>query len=90
MTVKIRLKREGRKKIPSYSIVIIDSRKARDGKYIEKVGNYHPLLEKDNPNRVVFNEFSVKSWLTKGAQPTNTVLRLLVFKGIIKNPNVNI
>ena len=78
MTVRIRLKRGGRKKLPSYSIIIIDSRKARDGKYIAKVGHYHPLLNKNDPNRVIFKDGDIKYWLSKGAQPTKTVTRLLL------------
>lgn len=80
MTVRIRLRREGRKKLPSYSIVIIDSRKARDAQYIEKIGHYHPLLEKQDPNRVVLKEDNLKYWLSQGAQPTKTVTRLIINK----------
>lgn len=75
MSVKIRLKRMGAKKRPYYRIVVMDSKKPRDGRAIEEVGFYHPIEVKDEQIKV--NEERVREWLSKGAQPTNIVRRLL-------------
>ena len=80
MAVKMRLTRMGDKKSPFYRIVITDSRKARDGGYIEKVGHYDPRTKE-----VVIDEAKAKDWISKGVQPTDTVKTLLVQKGIIEN-----
>ncbi len=80
MAVKLRLRRMGKKKMPFYRIVATDSRVARDGKYIEKVGHYNPLM--DPPEIVVDDEKAMK-WLTRGAIPTDTVRSLLSKKGIM-------
>jgi small subunit ribosomal protein S16 len=82
MSVKIRLSRGGAKKRPYYHIVIADSRRARDGKFIERVGSYNPMLPKDNPDRVKLNEERVKHWLGVGAQPTDRVHRFLGAAGM--------
>lgn len=74
MSVKIRLKRIGAKKRPSYRIVISDSRKPRDGRTIEEVGAYHPI---EGENQLQLKEANVRNWLDKGARPTPTVKRLL-------------
>ncbi|MCQ2399880.1 MAG: 30S ribosomal protein S16 [Clostridia bacterium] len=79
MAVKMRLTRLGDKKSPIYRIVITDSRKARDGGYIENVGHYDPKTKE-----VVFNEEAAKKWLANGVQPTETVKTLLVQKGIVE------
>ena len=79
--LKIRLKRMGAKKAPFYRIVVTDSRKARDGGYIEKVGHYNPLT---NPAEIVIDEEKAKKWIACGVQPTDTVRTLLVQKGIIE------
>ncbi|MFQ9515483.1 MAG: 30S ribosomal protein S16 [Eubacterium sp.] len=81
MAVKIRLKRMGKKKAPFYRIVVADSRSPRDGRFIEEVGTYDP-----NQDPSVFNvdEESVKKWLANGAQPTETVGKLLKIAGIEK------
>ncbi len=76
MSTKIRLKRFGTKKRPFYRIVVIDSRAPRDGRALDEVGLYHPI-ETDEDRRVRFDEEKVREWLGKGAQPTNTVRRLL-------------
>lgn len=82
MSVKIRLARGGAKKRPYYQIVIADSRRARDGKFIERVGSYNPMLPKDSPDRVKFNEERIKHWLSVGAQPTDRVHRFLGAAGL--------
>ena len=83
MSLKIRLARAGAKKRPYYRIVVADSRSPRDGRYIEKIGTYDPLLPKD-AERVKLVEDRVKHWLGVGAQPTDRVLRFLDKAGIRK------
>lgn len=68
MAVKIRLARGGAKKKPYYRIVVADSRRSRDGKFLEKIGTYNPLLAKDDANRVIFKEDRLKHWLANGAE----------------------
>src|SRR5689334_24380419 len=75
--LKIRLARGGAKKRPYYSIVVADSHSPRDGRFIEKVGSYNPLLKKDDPNRVVLKVERIQEWMKKGAQPTDRVAREL-------------
>jgi small subunit ribosomal protein S16 len=82
--LKIRLTRGGAKKRPYYSIVIADSHAARDGRFIEKVGSYNPLLKKDDPNRVNLKLEQIQAWLKKGAQPTDRVARFLANEGLVK------
>jgi small subunit ribosomal protein S16 len=84
MSLKIRLARAGTKKRPFYRIVIADSHSPRDGRYIEKIGTYDPLLPKGSPERIKFSEDRVKHWLGVGAQPTDRVLRFLDTAGIKK------
>jgi small subunit ribosomal protein S16 len=84
MSLKIRLARAGAKKRPFYRIVVADSHSPRDGRYIEKIGTYDPLLPKDSGDRVKFSEDRVKHWLGVGAQPTDRVLRFLDKAGIRK------
>lgn len=83
MAVKMRLTRMGDKKSPFYRIVVVDSRVARDGKYIDKVGHYNPI---SNPAEVVIDADKAKDWLSKGVQPTETVRALLLNAGIIEKP----
>ena len=83
MSLKIRLARAGAKKRPYYRIVVADSRMPRDGRYIEKIGTYNPLLPKD-AQRVTLLEERVQHWLGVGAQPTDRVLRFLDAAGIRK------
>lgn len=83
MSVKLRLARRGAKKRPFYHIVAADSHSARDGKYIEKVGSYDPLLGKTDEKRVQFDLERVKHWLSKGAQPTDRVARFLSAQGLV-------
>jgi small subunit ribosomal protein S16 len=80
--LKIRLARGGAKKRPYYSIVVADSHSPRDGRFIEKVGSYNPLLKKDDPNRVVLKAERIQEWMSKGAQPTERVQRELAKQGI--------
>jgi small subunit ribosomal protein S16 len=79
MAVRIRLTRVGSKKKPVYRVVVADSRSPRDGKFIEIVGRYNPQAE---PSLIEFDEAKVKDWLAKGAQPSDTVSRLLKAKNI--------
>src|SRR4051794_15011034 len=82
MAVAIRLSRGGSKKRPYYRIVVADSRNARDGRFIEKVGTYNPLLAKDSPERVKLDTDRISHWLSVGAQPSDRVLRFLDAAGI--------
>jgi small subunit ribosomal protein S16 len=82
MAVSIRLSRGGSKKRPYYRIVVADARSSRDGKFIEKIGNYNPLLAKDAENRVVLDTERAKHWLSVGAQPTDRVARFLDQAGL--------
>jgi small subunit ribosomal protein S16 len=82
MSVKMRLSRGGSKKRPYYYVVIANSTSPRDGKYIEQIGTFNPLLKKDNPERSKLNEDRVKHWLSVGAQPTDRVMRLLDAAGL--------
>ncbi len=83
MAVKMRLTRLGDKKSPFYRIVVCDSRTARDGGYIDKVGHYNPITV---PAEIVLDEVKVKDWLSKGVQPTDTVKNILVNQGILPKP----
>ena len=89
MSLKIRLTRAGAKKRPYYRIVIADSRSPRDGRFIEKVGTYDPMKKKDDPARVTLETEKVQAWLTKGAQPTDRVLRFLDKAGVSTRPARN-
>ncbi len=75
--IKIRLARFGRKKKPFYRIVVANEDAPRDGKYIEKIGTYDPMLENTNPSRVTMKDDRVSYWLQQGAQPTNRVLKII-------------
>ena len=77
MSIKIRLARAGSKKRPFYRVVAADSRMPRDGRFIEKLGTYNPLLKKDDDDRVKLDIDKVKDWLSKGAQTTDRISRLL-------------
>jgi small subunit ribosomal protein S16 len=82
MAIKIRLARGGSKKRPFYRIVAADSRMPRDGRFIEKLGTYNPLLPKDREDRVQMNVERVQYWLGLGAQPTDRVARMLEAAGV--------
>ena len=92
MALKLRLARGGTKKRPFYHIVVADARSPRDGRFIEKLGTFNPLLAKDNEGRVVLDTERAKHWVSVGAQPTDRVLRFLDVAGVAKrdarnNPN---
>ncbi|NNC72962.1 MAG: 30S ribosomal protein S16 [Sphingomonadaceae bacterium] len=89
MPVAIRLSRGGAKKRPYYKIVVADSRRARDGKFIERIGSYNPLLAKDNPDRVKLDEERAKHWISVGAKPSDRVMRFLDAAGIMERPARN-
>ena len=82
MSLAIRLARGGMKKKPYYRIVVTDSRNARDGKFLEKIGTYNPLLNKENPERVKLDGERATHWLSVGAQPSDRVARFLDAAGI--------
>ncbi|WP_420858500.1 30S ribosomal protein S16 [Marivivens marinus] len=84
MAMKIRLARGGSKKRPHYAIVAADSRMPRDGRFIEKLGTYNPLLPKDSEDRVKMDVERVQHWLSKGAQPTDRVARFLEAAGVVE------
>ena len=84
MAVRLRLARAGAKKRPFYRVVAADERAPRDGRFIEKLGTYNPLLPRDHPERVVLNVERVEHWLSHGAQPTDRVLRFLDAVGLAK------
>src|SRR3954447_25972041 len=86
MAVAIRLSRGGAKKRPYYKIVVADARNARDGKFIERVGSYNPLLPKDSQERVKLDADRARHWLSVGAQPSDRVLRFLDAAGIVERP----
>lgn len=86
MALKVRLSRHGRKKLPYYAIIVADSRAPRDGRYLEKVGSYNPLLKKDDEKRVQLNVERIQHWLKQGAQPTDRVATFLGKAGLIAMP----
>ena len=83
MSMKIRLARGGSKKRPHYSIVATDSRMPRDGRFLEKLGTYDPLLAKDNEGRVKMDMERVQYWIGQGAQPTDRIARFLEAAGVV-------
>lgn len=89
MALKLRMARGGRRNMPFYRIVVADSRAPRDGKFIEKLGTYNPLVANDNPNRVVLNIERIKYWLSQGAQPSDRIAMLLGKAGVIDMPKWN-
>src|SRR5213595_3425040 len=89
MALAIRLTRGGAKKRPYYRIVVADSRAPRDGRFIEKLGTYNPLLAKDSPERVKLDADRISHWLSVGAQPSDRVLRFLDAAGIVERPARN-
>lgn len=89
MAVKLRLARGGSKKRPSYRIVATDSRMPRDGRFIERLGTYHPLLPKNDEARVKLNVERIKHWLDQGAIPTDRVSRMLETAGVVPGKTRN-
>ncbi len=84
MALKIRLARGGTKKRPFYRIVVADARSPRDGRFIEKVGSYNPLLPSTHADRIVLNAERITHWLSVGAQPTDRLVRVFADKGLLK------
>ena len=84
MSLRIRMARAGTKKRPVYHIVVADSRYPRDGRFIERLGYFNPLMPKDNAERLKFDLERTKSWLAKGATPTDRILRFLDAAGVRK------
>jgi small subunit ribosomal protein S16 len=89
MPLKIRLARAGTKKRPYYHVVIADSRAPRDGRFIERLGHFNPLVAKDAKDRLKLDLEKTKAWLAKGATPTDRVLRFLDEAGVRKRPARN-
>ena len=89
MSVVIRMARAGTKKRPVYHIVVADRRFPRDGRFIERLGYFNPLLPKDNKNRLKLDLDKVKSWMAKGALPSDRVMRFLDAAGIAKREKRN-
>jgi small subunit ribosomal protein S16 len=89
MSLKIRLARGGAKKRPYYRIVVADSRMPRDGRFIERVGTYNPMLAKDHPDRVTLKAERIQHWLGVGAKPSDRVARFLGKAEIIAMPGYN-
>ncbi|MEM8804236.1 MAG: 30S ribosomal protein S16 [Pseudomonadota bacterium] len=89
MAMKIRLARGGSKKRPFYRIVAADSRMPRDGRFIEKLGTYNPLLPKDSEDRVKMNLERIQYWMDQGAQPTDRISRFLEAAGIVEKKERN-
>ncbi len=89
MTVRIRLSRGGSKKRPYYHIVAADQRAPRDGRYIEKLGAYNPLLPQDHKDRLILDTEKVSAWLSKGAQPTERLQKLFANLGLCAAPKIS-
>jgi small subunit ribosomal protein S16 len=89
MSLVIRMARAGTKKRPFYHIVIADSRSPRDGRFIERIGYFNPLLPKEKEERLKLDLDKVKDWMKKGAQPSDRVMRFLDAAGIMKRPKRN-
>ena len=89
MAVAMRLSRGGRKSRPFYRIVVADKRMPRDGRYIERLGSYNPLLANDDENRVILNEERIKYWLAEGAEPSERVAKFLGKAGLAPMPAIS-
>ena len=89
MSLVIRMARAGTKKRPFYHIVIADSRSPRDGRFIERIGYFNPLLPKEKTERLKLDLDKVKGWMKKGAQPSDRIMRFLDAAGILKRPKRN-
>lgn len=88
MSLRIRLSRGGAKKRPYYRIVVADSRNPRDGRFIERVGTYNPMLAKDSDDRIKLDADRVKHWIAQGAQPSDRVARFLAAAGLGDKPAI--
>ena len=89
MSLVIRMARAGTKKRPVYHIVVADSRSPRDGRFIERLGYFNPLLPKERTDRLKFDLEKAKAWMAKGAQPSDRVMRFLDAAGVLKRPKRN-
>ena len=89
MSLVIRMARAGTKKRPVYHIVVADKRAPRDGRFIERLGHFNPLMPKDKPERLVWNLEKVQAWIKKGAQPSDRVMRFLDAAGVAKREKRN-
>ena len=89
MSVALRLSRGGSKKRPFYRIVAADVRAPRDGRFLERLGTYNPMVKKDNPERVIINTERVKYWLSVGARPTERVQKFLADANLFEKPIIN-
>ncbi|HEY9163398.1 MAG TPA: 30S ribosomal protein S16 [Magnetovibrio sp.] len=88
MSLRIRLSRGGAKKRPYYRIVVADARNPRDGRFIERVGTYNPMLAKDNADRITLDAERIKHWISQGAQPSDRVARFLANAGLAEKPAI--
>lgn len=88
MSIKLRLSRAGAKKHPYYHLVVAHSRSPRDGRYLERLGTYNPMLPRDDAKRVILNQERIKYWLSVGAQPSDRVARMLSVIGLCEKPAV--
>ncbi len=86
MSLRIRLARGGAKKRPFYRIVVADSRSPRDGRYVEVVGTYNPMLASDHPDRILLKQERIKHWLGVGATPSDRVARFCAREGLVEAP----
>jgi small subunit ribosomal protein S16 len=89
MSLVIRLARAGTKKRPVYHVVVADSRSPRDGRFIERLGHFNPLMPKDNADRLKFDIEKAQAWIKKGAQPSDRVMRFLDAAGVAKRDKRN-
>jgi small subunit ribosomal protein S16 len=89
MSLTIRMSRGGAKKRPYYRIVVADSRSPRDGRFIERLGTYNPMVAKDHPERLTLNAERIKHWIGVGAQPSDRVARFLADKGMGEKPAIH-
>ena len=89
MSLKVRMARAGTKKRPVYHIVVADSRSPRDGRFIERIGYFNPLLPKDKTERLKFDLEKAKAWIAKGAQPSDRIMRFLDAAGVMKRTKRN-
>lgn len=89
MSLKIRLSRGGAKKRPYYRIVVADSRRARDGRFIERVGSYNPMVAKDHPDRIKMDTDRIKYWMGVGATPSDRVAKFLAAEGLGEAPVIH-